>query len=151
MSPICTNNYCLGVIVTNLHNFGICHPSYIIPTLLLPFPLLSRPLLCPLLFPLGRSIFAWSGQSEADFWWCIEQCIQAEGWQPNLLLDDGGDATHMLLSKFKGVAQHVTGIVEESVTGIHRLYQLSKEDKLPMPAINVHDSVVKVSQKGCEH
>lgn len=94
-------------------------------------------------FP-GRSVFAWAGQNEEDFWWCIEQCILADSWQPNLILDDGGDATHRLLTKFKGVAQFVQGIVEESVTGIHRLYQLSKEDKLPMPAINVHDSVVKV-------
>ena len=61
-----------------------------------------------------------------------------------MVLDDGGDVTHRLLTKFKGLAQYVQGIVEESVTGIHRLYQLSKEDKLPMPAINIHDSVVKV-------
>ncbi len=65
-----------------------------------------------------------------------------------MILDDGGDATHRLLTKFKGLAHYVQGIVEESVTGIHRLYQLSKEDKLPMPAINVHDSVVKVGVTG---
>ena len=85
---------------------------------------------------------------EEDYWWCIDQCIQAEGWLPNMILDDGGDATHRLLTKFKGIAHHVRGIVEESVTGIHRLYQLSKEDNLPMPAINVHDSVVKVRDRG---
>ncbi len=66
----------------------------------------------------------------------------------NMILDDGGDATHRLLTKFKGIAHHVRGIVEESMTGIHRLYQLSKEDNLPMPAINVHDSVVKVRDRG---
>ena len=61
-----------------------------------------------------------------------------------MILDDGGDATHRLLTHFPGAAKYVQGIVEESVTGIHRLYQLSKEDQLPMAAINVHDSVVKV-------
>ena len=100
---------------------------------------------------LGFPIFAWHGESEEDYWWCIDQCIQAEGWLPNMILDDGGDATHRLLTKFKGIAHHVRGIVEESVTGIHRLYQLSKEDNLPMPAINVHDSVVKVRDRGGGH
>ena len=61
-----------------------------------------------------------------------------------MILDDGGDATHRFLTKFPGSAKYVRGVVEESVTGIHRLYQLSKENHLPMPAINVHDSVVKV-------
>ena len=102
-------------------------------------------------YPAGIPVYAWSGQTEAEFWWCIDQCLNAEDWHPNLILDDGGDATHRLLSKFKGVAQHVQGIVEESVTGIHRLYQLSKEDKLPMPAINVHDSVVKVRDMWSEY
>ena len=92
----------------------------------------------------GYPIFAWRGQSETDFWWCIDHCLQAENWQPNMILDDGGDATHRLLAKFPGTAKYVRGIVEESITGIHRLYQLSKEGQLPMPAINVHDSVVKV-------
>ena len=71
-------------------------------------------------------------------------CLQTESWTPNMILDDGGDATHRLLTNFPGAAKHINGIVEESVTGIHRLYQLSKEGHLPMPAINVHDSVVKV-------
>ena len=61
-----------------------------------------------------------------------------------MILDDGGDATHRFLTKFPGAAKHMRGVVEESVTGIHRLYQLSKDSHLPMPAINVHDSVVKV-------
>lgn len=62
-----------------------------------------------------------------------------------MILDDGGDATHRFLTKFPGSAKYMRGVVEESVTGIHRLYQLSKDDRLPMPAINVHDSVVKVN------
>ena len=61
-----------------------------------------------------------------------------------MILDDGGDATHRLLTKYPGAAKHMSGIVEESIIGIHRLYQLSKEGQLPMPAINIHDSVVKV-------
>ena len=62
-----------------------------------------------------------------------------------MILDDGGDATQRFLTKFPGAAKHMRGVVEESVTGIHRLYQLSKENHLPMSAINVHDSVVKVT------
>jgi adenosylhomocysteinase len=91
----------------------------------------------------GYPIFAWKGQTEEEFWWCIDQCLEATGWQPTMILDDGGDATHRFLTKFPGAAKHMRGVVEESVTGIHRLYQLSKEHHLPMPAINVHDSVVK--------
>ena len=71
--------------------------------------------------PPDLPIFAWRGQSEQDFWWCIDQCLQqAPGWQHNMILDDGGDATHRLLGKFPGAAKYVRGIVEESVTGIHR-------------------------------
>ena len=61
-----------------------------------------------------------------------------------MILDDGGDVTHRFLTKFPGAAKHMCGVVEESVTGIHRLYQLAKDNHLPMSAINVHDSVVKV-------
>ena len=71
-------------------------------------------------------------------------CLHTEHWTPTMILDDGGDATHRLLTKFPALAKGMEGIVEESVTGIHRLYQLSKEGQLPMPAINIHDSVVKV-------
>ncbi len=98
-------------------------------------------------FPSGLPIFAWRGESEEDYWWCIDQCLFADGWHPNLILDDGGDTTHRLMAAGQSrsaVVQNVRGIVEESITGIHRLYQLSKEEHLPMPAINVHDSVVKV-------
>ena len=71
-------------------------------------------------------------------------CLQTEHWTPSMILDDGGDATHRLMTKFPQLAKGMEGIVEESVIGIHRLYQLSKEGQLPMPAINIHDSVVKV-------
>lgn len=91
----------------------------------------------------GYPIFAWKGMTEEDFWWCIEQCLQAPGWQPNMILDDGGDATHMMIQKFPGASRHMRGVVEDTVTGVHRLYQLTKVSQLPMPAINIHDSVVK--------
>jgi len=92
----------------------------------------------------GISIYAWRGQTEEDFWWCIKQCLSgSDNWQPNLILDDGGDATHTLVSKFPAVAKHLKGIVEESTTGVHRLYQLSRNAKLTAPAINVHDAVIR--------
>jgi len=90
------------------------------------------------------SIYAWRGQTEEDFWWCIKQCLSgSDNWQPNLILDDGGDATHTLISKFPAVAKHLKGIVEESTTGVHRLYQLSRNGKLTAPAMNVHDAVTR--------
>ncbi|GFR71313.1 adenosylhomocysteinase [Elysia marginata] len=91
----------------------------------------------------GFPIYAWKGENEEDFWWCIDKCINAEGWQPNMILDDGGDATHWLLKKYPAMFNMVKGIVEESVTGVHRLYQLSKSGKLTVPAMNVNDSVTK--------
>ncbi|XP_071960027.1 S-adenosylhomocysteine hydrolase-like protein 1 isoform X2 [Antedon mediterranea] len=92
----------------------------------------------------GYSIFSWRGETEDDFWWCIEKCIIADGWQPNMILDDGGDATHVMLKKCPETFKLIKGIVEESVTGVHRLYQLSKSGKLSVPAMNVNDSVTKV-------
>ncbi|XP_041350196.1 S-adenosylhomocysteine hydrolase-like protein 1 isoform X1 [Gigantopelta aegis] len=91
----------------------------------------------------GFAIFAWKGETEEDFWWCIDRCINAEQWQPNTILDDGGDATHLMLKKYPAMFNMVKGIVEESVTGVHRLYQLSKSGKLSVPAMNVNDSVTK--------
>ncbi|XP_022246558.1 putative adenosylhomocysteinase 3 [Limulus polyphemus] len=91
----------------------------------------------------GISVFAWKGETEEDFWWCIDRCVNAENWQPNMILDDGGDATHLMLRKYPTLFKMINGIVEESVTGVHRLYQLSKAGKLTIPAINVNDSVTK--------
>lgn len=91
----------------------------------------------------GIPIFAWRGETEEDFWWCIDRCVNAENWQPNMILDDGGDATHLMLKKYPTMFKLVKGIVEESVTGVHRLYQLSKAGKLTVPAMNVNDSVTK--------
>uniref|UniRef100_A0A146LRX9 Adenosylhomocysteinase n=2 Tax=Lygus hesperus TaxID=30085 RepID=A0A146LRX9_LYGHE len=92
----------------------------------------------------GFPVFAWRGETEEDFWWCIDKCINAENWQPNMILDDGGDATHLMLKKYPTLFKAIKGIVEESVTGVHRLYQLSKTGKLTVPAMNVNDSVTKM-------
>ncbi|XP_065828870.1 S-adenosylhomocysteine hydrolase-like protein 1 [Oscarella lobularis] len=91
----------------------------------------------------GVSIFAWRQQSEEDFWWCIEKCIFAPNWQPSMILDDGGDATDVMFTRFNGTFNLIKGIVEESITGVHRLYQLAQKHKLSVPAMNVHDSVTK--------
>merc|ERR1719153_152713 len=91
------------------------------------------------------SVFAWRGETEEDFWWCIEKCISAKGWQPNMVLDAGGDATHLLVKKFNSIFRVGTfkGIVEESITGVHRLYQMAQSGKLAAPAMNVNDSIIK--------
>ncbi|KAK8400613.1 hypothetical protein O3P69_002437 [Scylla paramamosain] len=91
----------------------------------------------------GQPVFAWRGESEEDFWWCIDRCINTENWQPNMILDDGGDTTHLMLKKYPAMFKMIKGICEESVTGVHRLYQLSKAGKLTVPAMNVNDSVTK--------
>lgn len=91
----------------------------------------------------GFPVFAWKSETEEDFWWCIDRAVNAENWQPNLILDDGGDATHLILKKYPATFKLIKGIVEESVTGVHRLYQLSKAGKLTIPAMNVNDSVTK--------
>uniref|UniRef100_A0A8B9PSV4 Adenosylhomocysteinase like 1 n=1 Tax=Apteryx owenii TaxID=8824 RepID=A0A8B9PSV4_APTOW len=91
----------------------------------------------------GVAVFAWKGESEDDFWWCIDRCVNVDGWQANMILDDGGDLTHWVYKKYPNVFKKIRGIVEESVTGVHRLYQLSKAGKLCVPAMNVNDSVTK--------
>ncbi|CAG5081688.1 Oidioi.mRNA.OKI2018_I69.PAR.g9940.t1.cds [Oikopleura dioica] len=91
----------------------------------------------------GIPVYAWKGEGESDFWWCIEKCVASPGWEPNLILDDGGDATHFMLKYHPALFKKIVGIVEESVTGVHRLYQLSKTGKLCVPAMNVNDSVTK--------
>lgn len=91
----------------------------------------------------GTGVFAWRGQTEQDFWWCIEKCLADDNWQPNMVLDDGGDATDLLLRKHMAIFNKLKGIVEESVLGVHRLYQLAKSGKLTIPAMNITDSVTK--------
>lgn len=90
------------------------------------------------------SVFAWKGETEQEFWWCIEKTLSGpDDWHPNLILDDGGDATSLMLRKYPEMFSNLKGIVEESVTGVHRLYQLSKAGKLAVPAMNVNDSITK--------
>ncbi|KER24147.1 hypothetical protein T265_14483 [Opisthorchis viverrini] len=91
----------------------------------------------------GYAIYAWKGESEEDFWWCIDQCIKHDSWLPNVVLDDGGDLTHRLHKEYPDLLSGVRGIVEESVTGVHRLYQYVKAGTLRVPAMNVSDSINK--------
>jgi len=92
----------------------------------------------------GYGVFAWKGETEEEFWWCIEQTLNfANGEGPNLLLDDGGDLTQIVLEKRKELIPSIKGVSEETTTGVQRLHQLFKENGLPWPAINVNDSVTK--------
>ena len=92
----------------------------------------------------GVPVFAWKGLTETEFDWCIEQTILGpDGWRPNLILDDGGDLTAMMINKFPELMLEVRGISEETTTGVLRLYQLEKQGQLPVPCINVNDSVTK--------
>jgi adenosylhomocysteinase len=92
----------------------------------------------------GIPVFAWKGQNEEEFWWCIEQTIQGpNGWTPNMILDDGGDLTQIMHEKYPQLLAKVKGISEETTTGVHRLYEMAKTGALKVPAINVNDSVTK--------
>jgi len=92
----------------------------------------------------GVPIFAWKGETEEEYWWCVEQSIQGpDGWQPDILLDDGGDLTQIMHDKYPELLKKCKGISEETTTGVHRLYEMFKEGSLFVPAINVNDSVTK--------
>mgnify|MGYP003668559620 CR=1 FL=1 len=92
----------------------------------------------------GIPVFAWKGETEEEFWWCIEQTIKGpDGWTPNLILDDGGDLTLLMHQKYPEMLKDVKGVSEETTTGVHRLYEMHKKGKLLVPAINVNDSVTK--------
>ncbi|SDS43092.1 adenosylhomocysteinase [Polaribacter sp. KT25b] len=93
----------------------------------------------------GTQVYAWKGLSEEEFDWCIEQTLFfGEDKKPlNLILDDGGDLTNMVLDKYPELAAGINGLSEETTTGVHRLYDRVKAGTLPMPAINVNDSVTK--------
>jgi len=88
--------------------------------------------------------FAWKGLTEEEFLWCIRETIVGpDGWRPNMILDDGGDLTAMIYEDFPELLEDIRGISEETTTGVLRLYQMEKEGKLTVPAINVNDSVTK--------
>jgi adenosylhomocysteinase len=92
----------------------------------------------------GVPVFAWKGETEAEADWCIEQTIKAaDGWTPNMILDDGGDLTLMMHNKFPELLKEVKGISEETTTGVHRLYEMVKSGELKVPAIDVNNSVTK--------
>jgi adenosylhomocysteinase len=92
----------------------------------------------------GVPVFAWKGETEEEYWWCVEQTIQGpDGWRPNMLLDDGGDLTLVMHDKYPELMKEVKGLSEETTTGVHRLYEMMKEGTLACPAFNVNDSVTK--------
>ncbi len=92
----------------------------------------------------GVPVFAWKGETEEEYWWCIEQTIEGpNGWRPNMLLDDGGDLTVVMHERYPEVLAEVRGVSEETTTGVHRLYEMAKAGKLAVPAFNVNDSVTK--------
>ncbi|RMG78662.1 MAG: adenosylhomocysteinase [Bacteroidetes bacterium] len=93
----------------------------------------------------GIPVFAWKGMTEEEFDWCIEQTLFAfEGGKPlNMILDDGGDLTNMVLDRYPNLVADIKGLSEETTTGVHRLYERMKKGTLPLPAINVNDSVTK--------
>ena len=104
----------------------------------------------------GVPVFAWKGETEEEYEWCLEQTILKNGapWEANMVLDDGGDLTAMLHEKYPQVLDAVHGITEETTTGVHRLQEMLKTGELKVPAINVNDSVTKSkndNKYGCRH
>lgn len=92
----------------------------------------------------GIPVFAWKGETEDEYWWCVKQTIQGPNdWHPNLILDDGGDLSLLMHQEYPELLKQVKGISEETTTGVHRLYEMHKNGELLVPAINVNDSVTK--------
>lgn len=92
----------------------------------------------------GIPVFAWKGETEDEYVWCVEQTIKGpNGWHPNMLLDDGGDLTAILHDKYPQILEDVRGVSEETTTGVMRLYEMARAGTLKIPAINVNDSVTK--------
>ncbi|SVA80884.1 uncharacterized protein METZ01_LOCUS133738 [marine metagenome] len=92
----------------------------------------------------GIPVFAWKGMNEEEFWWCIKQTLQGpNNWKPNMILDDGGDATKIIHEEYPELLKNIKGLSEETTTGVHRLKEMEKKGLLRVPAINVNDSVTK--------
>ena len=92
----------------------------------------------------GVPVFAWKGETDEEYEWCIDQTIKGpDGWTPNMILDDGGDLTLIMHERFPELMADVKGVSEETTTGVHRLYEMARDGKLKVPAINVNDSVTK--------
>ena len=104
----------------------------------------------------GIPVFAWKGETEEEYEWCIEQTILKDGtpWDANMLLDDGGDLTVIIHKEYPAMLDKIHGISEETTTGVHRLYEMMRDGELKIPAINVNDSVTKSkndNKYGCRH
>ena len=104
----------------------------------------------------GVPVFAWKGETEEDYEWCLEQTILKENkpWNANLLLDDGGDLTLLIHEKYPEMLNKINGVSEETTTGVHRLVEMLQAGTLKIPAINVNDSVTKSkndNKYGCRH
>lgn len=104
----------------------------------------------------GIPVFAWKGETEEEYEWCLEQTILKDGqpWDANMVLDDGGDLTMMLHQKYPAMLNRIHGITEETTTGVHRLQEMLKNGTLKVPAINVNDSITKSkndNKYGCRH
>jgi len=92
----------------------------------------------------GIPVYAWKGETEKEYWWCIKQTIEGKkDWKPNMLLDDGGDLTALMHKEYKDLLKSVRGLSEETTTGIKALKKMESQNKLLVPAINVNDSVTK--------
>ena len=92
----------------------------------------------------GIPVFAWKGETEEEYWWCVKQTVKGpNNWLPNLILDDGGDLTMLMHQEFPELLKNIKGVSEETTTGVHRLYEMLKDGHLKIPAINVNDSVTK--------
>jgi len=92
----------------------------------------------------GIPVFAWKGETEEEYWDCVEKTIHGpDGWVPNMILDDGGDLTVLMHEKYPELLNDIRGVSEETTTGVHRLYQMMKAGTLKIPAINVNDAVTK--------
>ena len=92
----------------------------------------------------GIPVFAWKGMNEEEFWWCIKKTLQGpNNWKPNMILDDGGDATKIIHEEYPELLKNIKGLSEETTTGVHRLKEMEKKGLLKVPAINVNDSVTK--------
>lgn len=92
----------------------------------------------------GIPVFAWKGETEKEYWWCVEETLKfKDGLGPNLILDDGGDLTLLVHKKFPQLLKDIKGVSEETTTGVHRLYQMMEKGELGTAAINVNDSVTK--------
>jgi adenosylhomocysteinase len=104
----------------------------------------------------GIPVFAWKGETEEEYDWCLEQTILLDGqpWDANMVLDDGGDLTAMLHEKYPAMLDTIHGITEETTTGVHRLQEMLEQGTLKVPAVNVNDSVTKSkndNKYGCRH